>query len=241
MSPAEFELLLVAAESAFHFGAWLRILGTSETRWSSGMYRLLGLNPSTPSSHELFLSAVHPDDRYLELQTSAPAARQRTGRHVRVRGADTGYRRVISYVRTVAGPDGAPGHQLGLLLEADPGVSDSKFARNLLSKFGHHAPPFRDRFAGLTSVVDLNAHEPLAPALVRAARGMLGWTIQDLAEASKLSISTIRRVEDPEGVGASEATASIVRRTFEKHGLRFIGQGASVGLMGIPDKSAPDG
>jgi hypothetical protein len=144
---------------------------------------------------------VHPDDRYLELRTSTSIARQRTGRYVRVRGADSGYRRVISYVRTIAGPEGVPARQLGLLLEADPAVSDSKFARKLLSEFGHHAPPFRDRLAGLASVVDLNTHEALAPALVRAARAMLGWTIQDLAEASKLSISTIRRVEDLQGGG----------------------------------------
>lgn len=54
---------------------------------------------------------------------------------------------------------------------------------------------------------------------IKAARAMLGWLQDDLAEASGLSISTIRSLETGY---VSLRSSNEVRKAFEKSGLEFI-------------------
>lgn len=63
---------------------------------------------------------------------------------------------------------------------------------------------------------------PLSSAQVRAARGLLDWTAQDLAERSGLSFSTVRRIETPGPRAVREETLLAVRTAFEKHGVEFV-------------------
>ncbi|TPL21152.1 helix-turn-helix transcriptional regulator [Mesorhizobium sp. B2-4-9] len=70
------------------------------------------------------------------------------------------------------------------------------------------------------------------PAQCRAARALLNWSQQELADASKIGNATIRNFE----AGRSEpqhATLVVLRRTFEGAGVVFIdanGDGAGVRL-----------
>ena len=67
-----------------------------------------------------------------------------------------------------------------------------------------------------------------------AARGLLRWSQQDLAEASKVSLSTIKRLEGRPGpVEANATTVEALRRALETAGVQFIpenGGGAGVRL-----------
>ncbi|WP_197031538.1 MULTISPECIES: helix-turn-helix domain-containing protein [Mesorhizobium] len=69
-------------------------------------------------------------------------------------------------------------------------------------------------------------------AQCRAARALLDWSQQELADASKIGNATIRNFE----AGRSEpqhATLDLLRRTFEDAGVVFIdanGDGAGVRL-----------
>jgi transcriptional regulator with XRE-family HTH domain len=69
-------------------------------------------------------------------------------------------------------------------------------------------------------------------AQCRAARGLLDWNQQDLADRAGLGIVTVRQLE----AGASEprrATLEVVKRAFESAGIEFIdenGGGAGVRL-----------
>ncbi len=57
---------------------------------------------------------------------------------------------------------------------------------------------------------------------VRAARGLLGWSGQDLARASKVSISTIRRIEEQTGpLQIRHKLHFDIRQAFEKAGIEF--------------------
>ncbi|MGU3541111.1 PAS domain-containing protein [Methylobacterium sp. A54F] len=57
---------------------------------------------------------------------------------------------------------------------------------------------------------------------VRAARGLLGWSGQDLARASKVSISTIRRLEEQSGpLQVRHKLHLNIRQAFEKAGIDF--------------------
>lgn len=61
----------------------------------------------------------------------------------------------------------------------------------------------------------------ISPMQCRAARGLLDWSQQQLADRSKVGIVTIRQLE----AGAHEprrSTLQVVRLAFEAAGVEFI-------------------
>jgi transcriptional regulator with XRE-family HTH domain len=73
---------------------------------------------------------------------------------------------------------------------------------------------------------------PLASAQIRAARALLRWRAEDLAEASNLGIATIRRAELSEDqTSLTAANEDAIRRALESAGIDFLdenGGGAGV-------------
>jgi transcriptional regulator with XRE-family HTH domain len=72
-------------------------------------------------------------------------------------------------------------------------------------------------------------------AQIRAARGLLGWSQGQLAEAAGKSHPTIKRLEreDGEGPAVSDEVRDAVQSALEKAGVEFIpenGGGAGVRL-----------
>jgi transcriptional regulator with XRE-family HTH domain len=68
---------------------------------------------------------------------------------------------------------------------------------------------------------------------IRAARGLLGWSQTQLAEAAERSLPTIKRLEreDSDRPTVSDDVRHAVRRALEKAGVEFIaenGGGAGV-------------
>lgn len=66
----------------------------------------------------------------------------------------------------------------------------------------------------------------------RAARGLLNWTQDDLAKASKVGVVTVRQFEAGNAVPRS-STLTVVTQAFEVAGVEFIpenGGGAGVRL-----------
>lgn len=63
---------------------------------------------------------------------------------------------------------------------------------------------------------------------IRAARGLISWSQQQLADATKLSAQTIKRMEGTRGPEAStEANVDAVRRALEQAGVIFLDSGDS--------------
>ena len=61
----------------------------------------------------------------------------------------------------------------------------------------------------------------VSPAQCRAARGLLDWSQQALAESAGIGIVTVRQLEA--GLTAPRrATIQVVRRAFEAAGIEFI-------------------
>jgi transcriptional regulator with XRE-family HTH domain len=59
---------------------------------------------------------------------------------------------------------------------------------------------------------------------IRAARALVNWSALRLAEQSGVGVATIRRMELAKLVPSSNAqTLDLVRKTFETHGIEFIG------------------
>ena len=82
-------------------------------------------------------------------------------------------------------------------------------------------------------------HPALTSAQIRAARALLRWRAEDLAENSAVGVATVRRAELAESATSmTAANDAAVRRTLEAAGVEFIDQnggGAGVRLR----KSAP--
>ena len=75
---------------------------------------------------------------------------------------------------------------------------------------------------------------PLTSAQIRAARALLRWSAEDLAQASALGIATIRRAElTDQQTSLTTANDLAIRRALESAGVLFIsenGGGAGVRL-----------
>ena len=73
---------------------------------------------------------------------------------------------------------------------------------------------------------------------IRAGRGLLGWTAQALADASRVGVATIRRAEAEDGPARMIlANADALVRTLQAHGVELLpenGGGAGV-RMKEPD------
>ena len=82
-------------------------------------------------------------------------------------------------------------------------------------------------------------HSALTSAQIRAARALLRWRAEDLAENSTVGVATVRRAELAEGATSmTAANDAAVRRALEAAGVEFIDQnggGAGVRLR----KAAP--
>ena len=72
---------------------------------------------------------------------------------------------------------------------------------------------------------------------VRAARALLRWEQKDLAEASKVSLPSIKRLEtQPGSLAAHPRTVDAMRTALESAGVEFIaenGGGAGVRLKKV--------
>ena len=55
----------------------------------------------------------------------------------------------------------------------------------------------------------------------RAARGLLDWTQQELADASRIGVATVRQFEG-EGAETRQATLAVLRWAFEAAGVEFM-------------------
>ncbi len=64
----------------------------------------------------------------------------------------------------------------------------------------------------------------ITAAQIRAARAMLRWTGQDAAAKSGISLPTIKRLEQMDGVPPSRSQTLLdLQRAFEGAGVEFIG------------------
>jgi transcriptional regulator with XRE-family HTH domain len=65
--------------------------------------------------------------------------------------------------------------------------------------------------------------KPLTSAQIRAARALIRWSAEDLAQQSALSVATIRRAELTESETSMTAANDLaVRRVLEAAGVEFI-------------------
>jgi len=63
----------------------------------------------------------------------------------------------------------------------------------------------------------------LQVAQLRAARALLGWRQHDVAQAAKISVATIRRIESQEGLLTGYVSTLLkIQAAFEQAVIQFI-------------------
>jgi len=63
----------------------------------------------------------------------------------------------------------------------------------------------------------------LQVAQLRAARALLGWRQEDVAQAAKISVATVRRIESQEGpLTGYVSTLVKIQEAFQQAGVQFI-------------------
>ncbi len=71
----------------------------------------------------------------------------------------------------------------------------------------------------------------------RAARALLGWTQETLAEKARVSLTALKRLESESGLDVYETTRDEVRRAFEREGIVFLNSGQGVGVLLVRDRT----
>ena len=65
--------------------------------------------------------------------------------------------------------------------------------------------------------------QPVTGAQVRAARGLLGWSVQKLADTAKVPASTIRRIEEFDGAPkVVDDALPLIRAALSEGGVEFV-------------------
>jgi transcriptional regulator with XRE-family HTH domain len=82
----------------------------------------------------------------------------------------------------------------------------------------------------------------LTSAQIRAARALVRWSAEDLAQQSMLSVATIRRAELAKGETAMTAANDLaVRRALEAAGVVFIDENGGGPGVRLKQRSSPKG
>ena len=65
----------------------------------------------------------------------------------------------------------------------------------------------------------------------RAARALLGWTQQELADKALVSLTALKRLESEKDLRVYESTEDQVRRVFEDAGITFLRSDQGEGVL----------
>ena len=66
---------------------------------------------------------------------------------------------------------------------------------------------------------------------IRAARVLLGWTQERLADEARVALTALKRLESPRGLKVHEGTYDQVRRTLMTAGIEFLSTEQGMGLL----------
>lgn len=74
---------------------------------------------------------------------------------------------------------------------------------------------------------------------IRAARALLGWTQETLADAALVALTALKRLES-DRLGVRDTTRDAVRKALEEHGVIFLSSARGLGVM-LVDQPENDG
>ena len=89
--------------------------------------------------------------------------------------------------------------------------------RTGLAQSRHQQPPVR------SPLLDFQLEPSITSQQVRAARGLVNWSVRELAETAGVSPMTIKRIEASDGaLSVRDRSAKAVRVALEQAGVEFF-------------------
>ncbi len=70
----------------------------------------------------------------------------------------------------------------------------------------------------------------------RAARALLGWNQETLADKAQVSFTALKRLESASGLEVFETTRDQIRRALESHGILLLTTDQGEGVMVVRGK-----
>mgnify|MGYP001014448814 FL=1 len=70
----------------------------------------------------------------------------------------------------------------------------------------------------------------------RAARALLSWTQETLADKARVSLTALKRLESENGLRVYETTCNEVRRALEAAGIVFLSTDKGEGVLLLHDR-----
>lgn len=70
----------------------------------------------------------------------------------------------------------------------------------------------------------------------RAARALLGWTQETLADKARVSLTALKRLESESGLDVYETTRDQVRRALEAAGVVLLSTDKGEGVLRLHDE-----
>ena len=70
----------------------------------------------------------------------------------------------------------------------------------------------------------------------RAARALLGWTQETLADKAQVSLTALKRLESESGLDVYETTRDQARRALEAAGIVFLSTDRGQGVLLVDDR-----
>lgn len=71
----------------------------------------------------------------------------------------------------------------------------------------------------------------------RAARALLGWTQETLADKARISLTALKRLESESGLEVYETTRDQVRRALEAAGVVLLSTDKGEGVLRLHDET----
>lgn len=71
----------------------------------------------------------------------------------------------------------------------------------------------------------------------RAARALLGWTQETLADKARISLTALKRLESESGLEVYESTRDQVRRALEAAGVVLLSTERGQGVLMVNDRA----
>ncbi|MBA5779330.1 PAS domain-containing protein [Stappia sp. F7233] len=205
-------------EETAEIGTWSCNLAEGVDVWSPGLYRMLGLSPQdVKPSFAVFADLIHPIDRQL-LPDIAQSLRDMLliDHECRILRADGSLRWLHFRFETIHGDVGAPLRAAGVFVDQTE-RREAERAR-ILWEQRYRANAERQAEPSCRAALPEN----IGGALFRAARGLVNWSIPELARASGVSESTIRRVESRRRDSAvRRGTISALVAALSAEGVEF--------------------
>ena len=163
-------------------GTWSWTFTTDEHVWSPGLFRILGLEPSTArAEYGLLLALVHPEDRDKVTSTSELLQTGQMTQHTfRIIRPDGTLRTVMSRGEVIVAPSGRPLQAMGVLID----VSDREMLARAQAAERRRKRTLFEQTGAFTSVTPVYPYIDFSPEWLE----LVGLPRQELLEEPTLPV-----------------------------------------------------